>query len=95
MILKRFLLPILFFLSISGIQAQQLASKNPNLNYSAYSPKATDLSIDRAAYAKKLEGFWLATCIANWTGLVTEMDKIGNIGDIKTGPFYTRAGWSG
>jgi len=93
MILQRFHLLILFFLSISGIQAQQLASKNPNLNYSAYSPKATDLSIDRAAYAKKLEGFWLATCIANWTGLVTEMDKIGNIGDIKTGPFYTRADW--
>jgi len=93
MILQRFHLPILFFLSISGIQAQQLASKNPNLNYSVYSPKSTDLTIDRAAYAEKLQGFWLATCIANWTGLVTEMDKIGNIGDIKTGPFYTRADW--
>ena len=90
----RFLLsPLIFCFCISFSQAQQLADKNPNLNYQAYSPKATDLKINRANYAKKLQGFWLATCIANWTGLVTEMDKIGNIGEIKTGPFYTRANW--
>lgn len=90
----RFILAsLLFCLSLSGIQAQKLVDKNPTLNYTAYSPKATDLTIDRAAYAKKLEGFWLATCIANWTGLVTEMDKIGTIGEIKTGSFYTRANW--
>ena len=41
----------------------------------------------------KLEGFWLGQCIANWTGLITEMDKIGNIGEIKTGDFYTREDW--
>ena len=84
---------LLLCLSFTGIQAQQKVDKNPNLSYTAYSPKSTDLKIDRAAYSKKLEGFWLATCIANWTGLVTEMDKIGNIGDLKTGPFYTRADW--
>ena len=84
---------LLFALSFTGIQAQQKADKNPNLSYTSYSPKSTDLKIDRAAYAEKLQGFWLATCIANWTGLVTEMDKIGNIGEIKTGPFYTRADW--
>lgn len=94
MTFTRFILAsFLFCLSFSGIQAQQQLEKNPNLNYTSYSPKATDLKIDRAAYAEKLKGFWLATCIANWTGLVTEMDKIGNIGDIKTGPFYTRADW--
>ena len=55
---------------------------------------ATDtLVINRAAYADRLEGFWLGACIANWTGLVTEMDKIGNIGEIRTGDFYTRADW--
>jgi hypothetical protein len=90
----RFLLsPLIFCFCISLSQAQQLADKNPNLNYQVYSPKATDLKIDRATYAEKLQGFWLATCIANWTGLVTEMDKIGNLGEIKTGPFYTRADW--
>lgn len=49
--------------------------------------------ISRAAYQNQLYGFWLGQCIANWTGLVTEMDKVGNIGEIKTGDFYTRADW--
>lgn len=51
------------------------------------------ITISREAYANQLYGFWLAQCIANWTGLVTEMDKIGNIGEIKTGDFYTREDW--
>lgn len=44
-------------------------------------------------YKNQLYGFWLGQCIANWTGLVTEMDKIGNLGEIKTGDFYTRENW--
>jgi len=51
------------------------------------------IRISRDTYKDQLYGFWLGQCIANWTGLVTEMDKIGNIGDIKTGKFYTRADW--
>ena len=51
------------------------------------------IQISRATYADQLYGFWLGQCIANWTGLVTEMDKIGDIGEIKTGPFYTREDW--
>jgi hypothetical protein len=58
-----------------------------------YIPKTTDVVISRDAYKDKLYGFWLGQCIANWTGLVTEMDKIGNIGEIKTGDFYSRADW--
>ena len=42
-------------------------------------------------YADKLEGFWLGQSIANWTGLVTEMDKIGGEGE--HGQFYTRDDW--
>jgi hypothetical protein len=67
--------------------------QNPDLTYLAYQPQKTDISIDRGAYFEKLQGFWLGTSIANWTGLVTEMDKIGNIGEIKTGAFYTREDW--
>lgn len=67
--------------------------KDSSLNYTAYAPKPTDLEISRSVYADKLYGFWLAQCIANWTGLVTEMDKVGNIGEIKTGDFYTREDW--
>ncbi len=47
----------------------------------------------REKYKEHLQGFWLGQCIANWTGLITEMDKIGNIGAIKTGSFYTREDW--
>ena len=51
------------------------------------------INISRDKYYNQLYGFWLGQCIANWTGLVTEMDKIGNIGEIKTGDFYTRDDW--
>ena len=51
------------------------------------------ITISKKEYKDKLYGFWLGECIANWTGLVTEMDKIGNIGEIKTGDFYTREDW--
>ena len=67
--------------------------KDPNLYYKDYIPNPSDLIISRSDYANKLYGFWLGQCIANWTGLVTEMDKIGNIGEIKTGEFYTREDW--
>ena len=50
-------------------------------------------TISRVTYHDQLQGFWLGQCIANWTGLVTEMDKIGNVGEIKTGDFYTRNDW--
>lgn len=65
------------------------------------SPKSTinspdqtgEVRISRPDYVRKLYGFWLGQCIANWTGLVTEMDKIGSIGEFKTGDFYTRDDW--
>lgn len=56
-------------------------------------PKQEFFTINKESYKDKLYGFWLGQCIANWTGLVTEMDKIGNIGEIKTGDFYTREDW--
>jgi len=47
--------------------------------------------ISRGDYLNKLQGFWLGQCIGNWTGLVTEMDKIG--GEGPHGDFYTRESW--
>ena len=38
------------------------------------------IAVSRTEYVDQLEGFWLGQCIANWTGLVTEMDKIGGDG---------------
>lgn len=43
-------------------------------------------TIDRQAYLTQMEGFWLGQCIANWTGLITEMDKIGL-------PIEGKGGW--
>lgn len=42
--------------------------------------------ISRGNYIDKLEGFWLGQSIANWTGLITEMDKVEP-------PFYTDEDW--
>jgi ADP-ribosylglycohydrolase len=52
--------------------------------------------INRKEYENRLYGFWLGQCIANWTGLITEMDKIG-IPDKngKGAGFYTQANWGG
>ncbi len=54
---------------------------------------ASTVSVSRSDYHDRLQGFWLGQCIANWTGLVTEMDKIGGAGP--HGEFYTRADWGG
>jgi hypothetical protein len=74
-------------------QSQTHTFFDPQLTYKPYKPQPADKVISREHYKEKLYGFWLGICIANWTGLVTEMDKIGNIGDIKTGAFYTRNDW--
>jgi hypothetical protein len=49
----------------------------------------------RERYAEQLHGFWLGQSIGNWTGLVTEMVKIGKTHDYDTGRFYTRDDWGG
>ena len=67
--------------------------KDSTFIYKSYTPDSTDKIILRSAYTNQLYGFWLGQSIANWTGLVTEMDKIGNIGEIRTGNFYTRDDW--
>ena len=96
-----FTISIIFIISIiyNRIQSTSLEKIhdhiliNENFEYKQYSPSSTDMILSRSKYANKLYGFWLGQCIANWTGLVTEMDKIGNIGEIKTGRFYTRDDW--
>jgi hypothetical protein len=50
------------------------------------------ITLSREQYKDQLYGFWLGQCIANWTGLVTEMDKIGGKGAGGL-PFYTRDDW--
>jgi hypothetical protein len=57
----------------------------------SFSAQADDVTISRSDYQQKLQGFWLGQTIANWTGIVTEMDKIGGPG--AAGEFYTRDDW--
>ncbi|GAA5023651.1 hypothetical protein GCM10011506_06660 [Marivirga lumbricoides] len=68
-------------------------SKNSDREEGFTKEEKDHITLSREEYADQLYGFWLGQCIANWTGLVTEMDKIGNIGEIKTGDFYTGADW--
>ena len=63
---------------------------DPELVYPLYHPAVTDLIVSRHEYKEKLHGFWLAQSIANWTGLITEMDKVGTEGNM---PFYTDENW--
>ena len=60
-----------------------------------YSCQSTPPADPDPAPLNHLAGFWLGQSLANWTGLVTEMDKIGDVGEIRTGPFYTRSDWGG
>lgn len=52
--------------------------------------EARDKIINKDQYRDKLQGFWLGQSIANWTGLITEMNKIGTV---ETLPFYTDQDW--
>jgi hypothetical protein len=87
------LLVIIVLLMDASCSSETIIKPNPDLAYKQYTPDQASMVISREDYFYKLQGFWLGTCIANWTGLVTEMDKIGNIGEIQTGDFYTRHDW--
>ena len=65
--------------------------QDPGLVYQEYTSNESDRVVSRAQYQDQLYGFWLGQCIANWTGIVTEMDKIGGEGVL--GEFYTREDW--
>ena len=83
-----FVLVVLLIPFVGGASDSKVSKISEN-NFSEDSV----LVLSRSEYKDRLYGFWLGQCIANWTGLVTEMDKIGNIGDIKTGNFYTMEDW--
>lgn len=77
-------------------KAEPIVLQDQHLNYKPYSTQASDQSISRQDYVNQLYGFWLGQCIANWTGLITEMDKIGGQGlNGKGAGFYTRVNWQG
>ena len=82
---------VIIGLAACGNADQEATRLNPDMEYLPYTPGPGDLSVSRVAYFEKLQGFWLGQSIANWTGLVTEMDRIG--GEGPHGVFYTRDDW--
>ena len=68
--------------------------KDSLFEYKPYKRDANTIEISRSKYKDQLYGFWLGQCIANWTGLITEMDKIGiPNSEGKGAGFYTRDDW--
>ncbi|MGC6499432.1 MAG: ADP-ribosylglycohydrolase family protein, partial [Henriciella sp.] len=66
---------------------------DPGLDYVTMEAGPTALVINRDTYREGFEGFWLRQSIGNWTGLITEMDKIGGPGE--AGVFYRGEDWLG
>lgn len=87
--IKRHTLAVISLLLIVSCSSDSTSVKQ----FASTTEHPNDLVINKADYHEAMYGFWLGQSIANWTGLVTEMDKIGNIGDIKTGDFYTTEDW--
>jgi hypothetical protein len=85
------LVPVHNYISTVNISLSNQFS-DTGLTYVKYVPKSTDRVISRSDYINRLHGFWLGECIANWTGLITELDKVGMP---RTGPFYTDLNWKG
>jgi hypothetical protein len=77
-----------FFL-ILALTACSHSTQEQNFNTSTINSSKSH-TVSRAEYLLKLQGFWLGQSIANWTGLVTEMDKVGTPA---TMPFYTDEDW--
>lgn len=76
---KLFLLSLSFPFFIDGCKNPETASQVETQQDS------------RNTYGEKLFSFWLGKCISNWTGLITEMDKIGiPTKEGKGERFYTR-----
>ncbi len=60
--------------TVENIEIKQVSSESayePGIA-SLLSTPLEELVIERTAYKDKLKGYWLGSCIANWTGLPTE-----------------------
>ena len=56
-------------------------------------PASAQVESGQTVLNDQWQGFWLGQSIGNWTGLITEMDKVGGQG--RQGEFYTRQDWAG
>ncbi|MGB1362944.1 MAG: hypothetical protein ACPG7V_06780, partial [Flavobacteriaceae bacterium] len=66
---------LILFLLVTLLACNTISKKGSTKENSPLQNRAGLISISRDQYKDQLYGFWLGQCIANWTGLVTEMDK--------------------
>jgi len=87
---------LLFFVSVLALFSCSKPQQANDIQLSTKShsqSRNTDTNVTKISkrdYQNKLHGFWLGQSIANWTGLITEMDKVGTA---QTMPFYTDDDW--
>ncbi len=84
-ILKVVLLVIFLPMGISSAAMAGVVG-DPDLMYPEVRYNKGNMQIPRSEYSEKLQGFWLGQCIANWTGLRTEMQR-------RKPPFFTDDDW--
>lgn len=82
------ILPSLFACDVNVVQ-ENIEGKD-RVKATKLTESVDTFVVSRADYQDKLHGFWLGQSIANWTGLITEMDKVGTKSTL---PFYTDDDW--
>jgi len=87
--MNKFIFLLIFSLTACSQSTDKQGTNKQNIETSL-TTSSESYTVSRAEYLSKLQGFWLGQSIANWTGLVTEMDKVGTP---ETLPFYTDADW--
>ncbi len=87
--MNKFIFLLIFSLSACS-QSTDKQSANKQNDETSTINSSESYTVSKSEYLLKLQGFWLGQSIANWTGLVTEMDKVGTP---ETLPFYTDEDW--
>jgi len=85
---KTITMSVLTLFIILLVSCSAFLSDKSHIRKPGYNTYGKDRVISRSKYRDHLEGFWLGQCIANWSGLITEMDKVEP-------PFYTDEDWGG
>jgi hypothetical protein len=67
--------------------AMPASPRSPHAPAEVLSRSVASFSISRSDYRDRLEGMWMGQSVANWTGLITELDKVEP-------PFYTDEDWN-
>ncbi len=82
----RLIFPCILIVVPTAVLWAKPIPQDQELVYQTLSGSDSYIEISRTEYAERLRGFWLAQCIANWTGLRTEAQR-------RVAPFFTDEDW--